>query len=137
MQINPHRWYYNLPLVLLSVRNTPKAEIKCCPAELVFGQSVAFQVNLSVQPIFLIHIRVIWYKNCLNILLQFIRPILKSHSTHHVDKELKSCSHVWLRNDFVKGPFQPKYSGPYEVVSRSDKVFSINFTSLHNQRRTR
>ena len=42
---------------------------------------------------------------------------IKSHYTHHVDKELKSCSHVWLRNDFVKGPFQPKYSGPYEVVS--------------------
>ena len=32
MQISPHRWYYNLPLVLLSIRNTPKAEIECCPA---------------------------------------------------------------------------------------------------------
>ena len=35
MQISPHRWYYNLSLVLLSIRNTTKAKTECCPAESV------------------------------------------------------------------------------------------------------
>ena len=128
MQINPHRWYYNLPPVLLSIRNTPKAEIECCPAELVFGQSVALPgqfVSATDNP----------YTHQSDMVQKLsehfaaIHPSntrIKSHYTHHVHRELKSCSHVWLRNDFVKGPFQPKYSGPYEVVSRSDKVFTIN-----------
>ena len=51
---------------------------------------------------------------------------IKLHYTHHVNKELNFCSHVWLRNNFVKGPFQPQYSGPYEVVIRLDTVFTIN-----------
>jgi len=51
---------------------------------------------------------------------------IKSHYSHHIDDQLKTCSHVWLRNDFVRGPPQPEYSGPYKVVQRIDKIFTIN-----------
>jgi len=51
---------------------------------------------------------------------------IKSHYSRHIDDKLKTCSHVWLRNDFVRGPLQFKYSGLYEVVHRNDKVFTIN-----------
>ena len=41
---------------------------------------------------------------------------------HHVDKELKSCSHVW----FCKRSISTKISDSNEIVSRSDKVFTVN-----------
>jgi len=47
MQVNPECWYHNLPLVLLSIRNIPKAEIECSPAELVFGQTVILPGEFS------------------------------------------------------------------------------------------
>ena len=40
MQVDPQRWYHNLPLVLLSIRNTCKVEIDCSPADLVFSQAL-------------------------------------------------------------------------------------------------
>ena len=41
MQASPDRWFHNLPLVLLSIRNTMKDEIDCVPTDLVFGQQLA------------------------------------------------------------------------------------------------
>ena len=40
MQVNPQVWHHSLPLVLLSIRNTPKPEIDCCSAELVVDQAL-------------------------------------------------------------------------------------------------
>lgn len=42
-----------------------------------------------------------------------------------VSKDLSTCSHVFLRTDAIKKSLQPPYEGPYEVLSRSDKVFKI------------
>ena len=41
MQASPDRWFHNLPLVLLSIRNTIEDEIACAPTDLVFGQQLS------------------------------------------------------------------------------------------------
>ena len=41
-------------------------------------------------------------------------------------KELKTCSHVFLRHDAVRKPLQSPYDGPYLVKSRTDKTFNID-----------
>jgi len=109
------------------LRNTVKEEIECAPAELVFGQSMSLpgqfhplkQNSYCHQSDFGKNLRE--HFNC-------IRPShtrKQSHISHFVDKELLHCSHVWLRNDGVKSAFQPRYSGPFEVVYRDDKVFTL------------
>ena len=58
-----------------------------------------------------------------------LRP---AQSEHHstkqkifVQKKLNNCSHVYVRVDRVQPPLQPAYSGPYPVLQRHEKYFTI------------
>ncbi|GFT39058.1 retrovirus-related Pol polyprotein from transposon opus [Trichonephila clavipes] len=42
-----------------------------------------------------------------------------------VHKDLKSCSHVFIRIDRVKKALEPPYEGPYTVQKKYDKYFTI------------
>ncbi|GFY72126.1 transposon Tf2-6 polyprotein [Trichonephila inaurata madagascariensis] len=42
-----------------------------------------------------------------------------------VPTNLKSCSHVFLRVDSVQPLLSQNYTGPHEVIRRTDKVFPI------------
>ncbi|GFT32158.1 retrovirus-related Pol polyprotein from transposon opus [Trichonephila clavipes] len=42
-----------------------------------------------------------------------------------VHKDLKSCSHVFIRIDRVKKALEPPYEGPYTVQKKHDKYFTI------------
>ncbi|GFX87415.1 transposon Tf2-6 polyprotein [Trichonephila clavipes] len=42
-----------------------------------------------------------------------------------VPTNLKSCSHVFLRVDSVQPPLLQNYTGPHEVIHRTDKVLTI------------
>ncbi|GFT12176.1 retrovirus-related Pol polyprotein from transposon opus [Trichonephila clavipes] len=42
-----------------------------------------------------------------------------------VHKDLKSCSHVFIRTDRVKKALEPPYEGPYAVQKKNDKYFTI------------
>ena len=59
------------------------------------------------------------HQSDLNVFLQFcksgrfsaIHPSptrIKFRYSHHVDEKLKTCLHVWLQNNFVKGALQPR-----------------------------
>ncbi|UYV79800.1 hypothetical protein LAZ67_18000695 [Cordylochernes scorpioides] len=40
-------------------------------------------------------------------------------------KDLETCSHVFIRKDFVKRALFPPYEGSFPVVSRSSKTFTV------------
>ncbi|GFY53091.1 uncharacterized protein TNIN_62571 [Trichonephila inaurata madagascariensis] len=40
-------------------------------------------------------------------------------------EDLKDCSHVFVHTDSVLRSLQPPYHGPYKVINRSDKVFTL------------
>ncbi|VDL97234.1 unnamed protein product [Schistocephalus solidus] len=48
-----------------------------------------------------------------------------SISVSYIDKDLATCSHVYLRVDRVRQPLEPSYDGPIRVVSRGTKTFRI------------
>ncbi|GFY79580.1 transposon Tf2-6 polyprotein [Trichonephila inaurata madagascariensis] len=57
--------------------------------------------------------------------LQPIPTSAHSSSSMFVPTNLKSCSHVFLRVDSVQPPLSQNYTGPHEVIRRTDKVFTI------------
>ncbi|KAG8179188.1 hypothetical protein JTE90_004017 [Oedothorax gibbosus] len=88
-----------LPLVLLGLRSAVKEDLQCTAAELVYGCNPA---PWSPRPA----------------------------SAHHrkspfVHKELLSSTHVFVRHGGVKKPLQAPYDGPYEVIARNLKHFTI------------
>ncbi|GFQ77227.1 gag-pol polyprotein [Trichonephila clavata] len=46
--------------------------------------------------------------------------------TVFVHYELHKCTHVFVRRDSVRRPFQAPYDGPYPVVKPSDKLYKVN-----------
>ncbi|BHF79932.1 Fabp5p [Sparganum proliferum] len=43
----------------------------------------------------------------------------------YLEKDLATCSHVYLRCDRVRRPLEPPYDGPFRVISRGTKNFRI------------
>lgn len=60
--------------------------------------------------------------------MSLLRPVpVSDHSKHKisVSPKLSECSHVFVRRDAVRKPLQPPYDGPYKVLNRQEKYFSI------------
>ena len=43
-----------------------------------------------------------------------------------VHRDLQNSTHVFLRHDALRRVLQPPYSGPYKVMSRSNKTFNLS-----------
>ena len=51
----------------------------------------------------------------------------RSHDrTSQLHKDLLSCTHVFVRCDHVQPPLQPPYKGPYRVLDRADKYYTLD-----------
>ncbi|BHF70404.1 hypothetical protein SprV_0301345400 [Sparganum proliferum] len=124
---DPENWTDHLPLVLLGIRSALKPDLDCSAAELVFGATVRLPGEMiSPTP----QSAVEDPTNLLHRLRQFMRtlspvPPRSSASPSHLEKDLATCSHVYLRCDRVRRPLEPPYDGPFRVISRGTKNFRI------------
>ena len=57
-------------------------------------------------------------------------PSIQRHQQKksHVHNDLRTCLYVFMRNDTVKKPLQPPYDGPFQVLHRNDKHFTLDIT---------
>ena len=124
----PSNWVEVLPLTLLSIRTVLKEDLHCSAAELVYGTTLRlpgefFDVSKSdgmADPV--------EYVSKLRDFMQQLRAtptrFPHQHSTY-VDPGLTACTHVFLRHDAVRSPLQPPYDGPYEVIKRQGKSYTL------------
>ncbi|BHF78003.1 hypothetical protein SprV_0602111300 [Sparganum proliferum] len=124
---DPENWTDHLPLVLLGIRSALKPDLDCSAAGLVFGATVRLPGEMiSPTP----QSAVEDPTNLLHRLRQFLRtispvPPRSSASPSYLEKDLATCSHVYLRCDRVRRPLEPPYDGPFRVISRGTKNFRI------------
>lgn len=124
---NANDWVDCLPTILLGHRSTLKEDIKATPAELVYGTTLRlpgefFETTNVVVP------QTDYVQNLKTIFenLKAVEP-----ANHHtcrktfVQKDLKTSTHVFLRNGAVSPPLTPPYDGPYEVLKRKPSTFVI------------
>lgn len=118
-------WSDTLPLILLGLRSTIKLDLKATPAELTFGSTLKLPGEFLVSS----------NKNFDTDFIQQLKtkmaelrtPNTSNHSKLNVfiHKDMKNCTHVFVRNDTVKASLQQPYDGPYVIVKRHDKTFEI------------
>ncbi len=67
------------------------------------------------------------YANRLSLHMSRLRPvpIRLANKPDFVPSDLRTCSHVFLRLDAFRRPLQPVYDGPFRVVNRGEKNFTI------------
>ncbi|UYV73149.1 hypothetical protein LAZ67_10001971 [Cordylochernes scorpioides] len=125
--VNTINWIDALPLVLLGIRTSYKEDLKCTAAEMVFGTTLNLPADLLTNSEF---------KNPdpsnfatqLKNYMSRIRPQPTRQTKQNnifSHKDLDTCSHVFVRKDFVKRALSPPYEGPFPVVSRSSKTFTV------------
>lgn len=120
-------WCAVLPAILLGLRTTFKEDLKATPAEMLYGTTISlpgefFDVSKeqSSQPEFVKSLRE---------QMASIRPTLTSNHSKEkvfVQKELKNCSYVFLRNDTVRPALTPPFDGPFKVISRNEKNIELD-----------
>ena len=54
------------------------------------------------------------------------------HRPLHVSDILSKCTHVFVRRDAVKKPLQQPYDGPFRVLTRTDKHFTVDCNGRHS-----
>ena len=57
-----------------------------------------------------------------------IKPRFPKNRPVYINNDLLKSSHIFVRTDSVKKPLESPYTGPFKVISRTDK----NFITLKN-----
>lgn len=116
-------WTRAIPLVLLGMRTAYKEDLKATAAEMLYGESLRLPGEMLVSDLgddrfddhadFVVQLK--------RKMTSFRPAPVSRHSAPaiFVSKDLPTASHVFLRDDTVRRPLQPPYTGPYAVLQRS------------------
>lgn len=120
------KWTEKLPLVLLGLRSSLLEDIKATPAQLVYGSTLKLPGDFFIdkQMDYNHNTLTRWQTHMQS--LQPNQPIRHGIPRTFISKDLENCTHVFIRNDAVKKPLQQPFNGPYPVVSRTPKHFTLN-----------
>jgi len=121
---SPH-WIEELPWVMLGLRTNPREDLKTSPAEMVYGAPLTVPGDfvpdgpqVPVQD----HLRQLREK------VGNLKPVPTiAHGTAktNVPDRLLNAKYVFIRTDARRTPLQTPFTGPYAVIERNDKFFTI------------
>ena len=127
-QSHPDRWVDALPWVLLGIRSALKEDLQCTTAELVYGTTLRLPGEF-IQPS---------ARNPTSDPANFVTRLKETMSQvqptqsrkqpqrpTYLPSSLSTCTHVFVRRDAVKTPLQPPYDGPYRVLDRQHKFYTL------------
>jgi transposase InsO family protein len=119
-------WLSHLPYVLLSLRATPKEDANISSAELVYGAPILLPGQLQHGPDS--PPAVFAAKERSGPLTIPTRPQPPSGNLQEgqLPQDLQQASHIYIRRGGVAKPLSTEYSGPYRVVQRSPKFFTVD-----------
>ena len=121
-------WTDELPIVLLGIRTTPKEDLHCAPAELVYGTTLRIPGEFhatdklsssETQHELLTRLRSTMRK------LRATPPLSHGKRAVKMPAGLATAEFVFVRHDAVRPPLQPPYDGPFRIVERHDKYFIV------------
>ncbi|CAI2733638.1 unnamed protein product [Schistosoma spindalis] len=120
-------YYETLPLVLLGIRTSLKADIQCSAAELVYGTTLRLPGEFFT-PRSSNDFGKSDYVHRLSAIMRTLSPVSTriQHRQVALPRELSTCSHVFIRVDSVRKPLRQPYEGPFHVISRHEKTFKVD-----------
>ncbi|CAB4046196.1 Hypothetical predicted protein [Paramuricea clavata] len=125
-------WLSELPWVVLGLRNHPNTDTGIAPSELVFGAKLRVPGH---PPTAISHVAPSTFVEKLRTAVSAAShqaretPWHCTEEQHHsnVPANLFSSKRVLVKEERKLASLRPKFSGPYEVVSRQEKYFTLRF----------
>ncbi|GBM77767.1 hypothetical protein AVEN_231574-1 [Araneus ventricosus] len=113
----PENW-----LVLLGIRSSFKPDLATSSAELVYGTNLKlpgeYFSNIPVTTSTSSFLQMLWHH------VRSFRPVRTTLKCILVSDLIKA-SHVFLRIDQVRKSMEPPYAGPYKILLRTKKDFTV------------
>jgi hypothetical protein len=120
-------WTEALPLVLLGIRSAWKEDLNASAAELVYGSPLRLPGEFFA-PSPSACTDVTDFAARLQVHIGKLRPVPASRHaapSTFIFKDLATASHVFLRQGALRGALHAPYVGPYKVLHRGDKTYTI------------
>lgn len=122
------QWIEELPTILLGLRAAARTDTGVSAAQLTYGRNLRLPGDFFI-PSTADDITDYNYVERLRKTIQDLKPVpAKPHSssrTIFVHPDMKTCEQVFVRVDAVQKPLHPPYDGPFRVLSRNDKTFTL------------
>ena len=120
-------WIDELPWVLLGLRTAPKEDLRSSSAELVYGSPLTVPGDFFPDSAPRSAPRELQQQRER---AKNLRPVpTTAHGEDkiqsHVPKALNQAKFVFVRHDARKPPLQSPYDGPFEVIERTPKHFTL------------
>jgi cleavage and polyadenylation specificity factor subunit 1 len=121
-------WTKYLPFILLILRSSISTDANVSPAEALYGQELRlpgdiFTPNLP-RDASEISQRIAHATSVLSNL-----PHHDPNRKSFIPSALHTCSHAFVRDDRVRKPFTPAYQGPFKILNRTEKTFTLDIRS--------
>ena len=124
---NPSAWYENLGLVLPGIRSVVKEDIGCSSSELTLGTNLRLP-----EQFFSDNDDTVSHTEYLRRLVTFMKSLKPSlprelcRGSSYLDKALRTCTHVFVRDDGSATSLQPAYTGSFPVLDKENKYFILD-----------
>lgn len=123
---NNIHWTETLPTILLGLRAAIRSDASYSISQMVYGTTIRLPGEFFNPPVARLEPET-FVSKLQNFMAQ-LQPV-KSHNTSNqkvfVHKDLKSCTHVFVRIDRVKKALEPPYEGPFAVCEKFEKYFTV------------
>ena len=122
-------WVDILPIVLLGIRTAIKEDLNATAAEMIYGTGIRLPAEFFLPTNQRANSE---YASRLKEQMGNVRP---HPVTRHGEKkifvfrELESSPYVFLRHDAIGGPLQPPYDGPFKIIQRGEKNYTLKINN--------
>ncbi|GFV91545.1 retrovirus-related Pol polyprotein from transposon 412 [Trichonephila clavipes] len=123
---NNIKWTETLPTILLGLRTALRPDTNHTIAQMVYGSNIRLPGEFFNPPS--IQIDPETFVTTLQTFMDALKPTESSPpkiKRIFVHKDLKSCTHVFVRVDRVRKALEPPYDGPFPVKERYEKYFTL------------
>lgn len=123
-----NRWTESLPALLLGLGTAISSNLTITPAELVYGTNLRLPYHFFQTSRHSVISDPHTFVEYLKTVMNDLQPVPSSNHSKQkifIHKDMDTCTHIYVRTDAVKKPLQSSYEGPYKVISRNSKFFTV------------
>ena len=128
---HPQNWATILPVALLGIRSALREDLHCSSAELVFGTQLRLPGEFFAPTTSSSSDAPASYLARLRDVFSTLRPlrfdtrVSQPCRPPYQSSDLSTCTHVYIRICRTRKPLEAPYEGPFRVISRTAKHFTI------------